>query len=101
MRASDAIQHRRSVKRYTSREPTPPEASPHRRGRERGPAPPFNPRRSVKRYPSREPTREEIAALLDAASLAPNHRLTQPWRFYVLGPSAREAYGAALGERKA
>ena len=33
--------------------------------------------------------------------MAPNHRLTNPWRFYILGPDAREAYGRALGERKA
>src|SRR6185437_1405874 len=31
----------------------------------------------------------------------PNHKLTQPWRFYVLGPEARHAYGLALGNRKA
>ena len=31
----------------------------------------------------------------------PNHRLTQPWRFYVLGPDARQAYGLVLGGRKA
>jgi nitroreductase len=58
-------------------------------------------RRSVKRYTDRQLSREEIEAVLDAASLAPNHRLTQPWRFYVLGPTARQAYGAALGARKA
>jgi len=58
-------------------------------------------RRSIKRYTDRALTRDEIESLLDAAALAPNHRLTQPWRFYVLGPNAREAYGAALGERKA
>jgi len=58
-------------------------------------------RRSIKRFDSRPVTREEIEALLEAASLAPNHRLTQPWRFYVLGPAARHAYGMALGERKA
>jgi nitroreductase len=46
-------------------------------------------------------TREEIEGLLDAAVLAPNHHLTQPWRFYVLGPDARRRYGLALGERKA
>lgn len=45
--------------------------------------------------------REQIETLLDAATLAPNHRLTQPWRFYVLGPDARYAYGLALGDRKA
>ena len=58
-------------------------------------------RRSIKRFAERPPSREEIETLLDAATLAPNHRLTQPWRFYVLGPGARYAYGLALGERKA
>lgn len=58
-------------------------------------------RRSIKSFTARVVTRTEIEQLLDAAVLAPNHRLTQPWRFYVLGPDARAAYGAALGERKA
>jgi nitroreductase len=58
-------------------------------------------RRSIKRFTERAVTREEIEQLLAAAVLAPNHRLTNPWRFYVLGPEAREAYGRALGERKA
>lgn len=58
-------------------------------------------RRSVKRFTARPVTREEISTLLTAAVLAPNHRLTQPWRFYVLGPESRYAYGLALGERKA
>jgi nitroreductase len=58
-------------------------------------------RRSIKRFTSRAVTREEMETLLGAAVAAPNHRLTQPWRFYVLGPDARQAYGLALGERKA
>ena len=58
-------------------------------------------RRSVKRFTDRAVTREQIETLLAAAALAPNHRLTQPWRFYVLGPVARHAYGLALGARKA
>jgi nitroreductase len=58
-------------------------------------------RRSIKRFTSRAVTREEIEALLATVTLAPNHRLTQPWRFYVLGPEARYAYGLALGARKA
>ena len=58
-------------------------------------------RRSIKRFTDRPVSREEIERLLTAATLAPNHRLTQPWRFHVLGPEARYAYGAALGERKA
>ena len=58
-------------------------------------------RRSVKKFTARPVTRDEIESLIAAATLAPNHRLTQPWRFYVLGPEARHAYGLALGERKA
>ena len=58
-------------------------------------------RRSIKRFTDRPVTREEIETILDAATQAPNHRLTQPWRFYVLGPDARYAYGLALGDRKA
>ena len=58
-------------------------------------------RRSIKRFTERPVTREEIETLLAAATLAPNHRLTNPWRFYVLGPDARHAYGLALGVRKA
>src|SRR3954467_13363772 len=61
----------------------------------------INSRRSIKRFTPREITRAEIEQLLDAAVLAPNHKLTQPWRFYVLGPEARHAYGLALGDRKA
>lgn len=58
-------------------------------------------RRSIKRFTDRVVTRGEIERLLAAAALAPNHRLTEPWRFYVLGPEARHAYGLALGDRKA
>ena len=58
-------------------------------------------RRSIKRFAERPISREEIEALLDTATLAPNHKLTQPWRFYVMGPEARYAYGLALGDRKA
>ncbi len=61
----------------------------------------FGARRSIKEFTARPVSREQIEALLDAAVLAPNHRLTEPWRFYVLGPAARSAYGAALGARKA
>jgi nitroreductase len=58
-------------------------------------------RRSIKRFSSRPVTRQEIETLLSAAVAAPNHRLSQPWRFYVLGPDARHAYGLVLGHRKA
>ena len=58
-------------------------------------------RRSVKRFADQPVARDKIEMLLRAAVQAPNHRMTQPWRFYVLGPDARRAYGAALGTRKA
>jgi nitroreductase len=58
-------------------------------------------RRSIKRFTAREVTRAEIESLIESATLAPNHRLTQPWRFHVLGAESRRAYGLALGARKA
>ena len=58
-------------------------------------------RRSIKQFTDRAITREEISQLLDAALQAPNHRLTHPVRFRVLGPAARRAYGTVLGMRKA
>lgn len=61
----------------------------------------INARRTVKRFDTTPVSRDDIEAMLAAATVAPNHRLTQPWRFYVLGPEARYAYGLALGNRKA
>ena len=58
-------------------------------------------RRSIKDFTSAPVEREAIETLLEAAVQAPNHRMTEPWRFYVLGPKARRAYGEALGARKA
>jgi nitroreductase len=58
-------------------------------------------RRSIKRFSGEAPDDRQIETLLDAAVRAPNHRLTNPWRFYVLGAEARHAYGLALGERRA
>jgi nitroreductase len=58
-------------------------------------------RRSILQFTDRPIRRDEIERLLEVAAQGPNHRLTQPWRFYVLGPVARRAYGEALGARKA
>lgn len=58
-------------------------------------------RRSIKQFTDRPVSRAEIERLLDVVVQAPNHRMTQPWRFYVLGPEARRAWGEALGARKA
>ena len=61
----------------------------------------INTRRSIKTFTDRPVSREEMEQLLAAACQAPNHRMTEPWRFYVLSPRARRAYGEALGHRKA
>jgi nitroreductase len=58
-------------------------------------------RRSIKSFTDRSVGKEQIGQLIDSAVQAPNHRMTEPWRFYVLGPDARYAYGAALGARTA
>jgi nitroreductase len=58
-------------------------------------------RRSIREFTARVPSRDEIQTLLDHAVTVPNHRLTQPWRFYVLGPESRRSFGLVLGGRKA
>lgn len=50
-------------------------------------------RRSIGRVGTACPSRAEIEQLLEAATWAPNHRLTQPWRFYVLAGEARRELG--------
>ena len=57
-------------------------------------------RRSPSEFTARVPTREEIERLLDAAIMAPNHKMTQPWHFYVFGDEARQAYAELRGELK-
>jgi nitroreductase len=49
-------------------------------------------RRSHKLFTNRPIFEDEIRALIDAAVLAPNHKLTQPWGFVVLGRRARQRY---------
>ncbi len=45
-------------------------------------------RRTHKAFGADPVPRETLLELLDVARLAPNHHLTQPWRFRVLGPEA-------------
>ena len=42
-------------------------------------------------------SRETIRELIEAAVWAPNHKLTQPWKFNVLTGAARERLGAVWG----
>lgn len=54
-------------------------------------------RRSYKRFGSEPLSREALEELVDLARWAPNHHLTEPWRFRVLGPEAVERLAAAGG----
>lgn len=55
-------------------------------------------RRSVGRVRPERPPREAIERLLEAGNRAPNHFLTQPWRFYVVAGEARAALGKAMAD---
>ena len=57
-------------------------------------------RRSPTEFTARVPTRDEIERLLDAAIMAPNHKMTQPWHFYVFGDEAKQTYAELRGELK-
>ena len=58
-------------------------------------------RRTHKAY-GREPVeRATLEELLDLARWAPNHHLTHPWRFRVLGPGSLERLKAAAGPENA
>ncbi len=46
-------------------------------------------RRTHKAYGDEPVARETLDELLELARWAPNHNLTNPWRFRVLGPDAR------------
>lgn len=48
-------------------------------------------RRSVDRFAPERPDDDIVQAAVEAARWAPNHRLTNPWRFYVLGAKTRDA----------
>jgi nitroreductase len=57
-------------------------------------------RRTHKQYGAEPVDRELLAELLDLARFAPNHKLTQPWRFRVLGPQALARLKEAGGEQE-
>ena len=70
-------------------------------------------RRTVKLFLKRPVSRKLIRAAIEAARWAPNHHVTEPWHFYILGPQAiresveltrivtTEKKGAKLGDFKA
>jgi nitroreductase len=58
-------------------------------------------RRTHKAFGDEPVPRETLVELLDVARLAPNHHLTQPWRFRVLGAQALERLKEAGGPSEA
>ena len=46
-------------------------------------------------------SRETIVELIEAATWAPNHKMTQPWRFSVLTGNAREQLGRVWAQSAA
>jgi len=58
-------------------------------------------RRTHKAFGSEPVPHETLVELLRLASLAPNHHLTQPWRFRVLGPDALARLKEAAGPAEA
>jgi nitroreductase len=55
-------------------------------------------RRTIKQFLPQPVPRAVMQELLDLAVWAPNHRLTEPWRFYVLDGAAREKLGAIAAQ---
>jgi nitroreductase len=58
-------------------------------------------RRTHKAYGAEPVPRELLDELLELARWAPNHNLTNPWRFRVLGPETLAALKQAAGEEAA
>jgi nitroreductase len=58
-------------------------------------------RRTHKQYGAAPVDEAALRDLLDLARYAPNHHLTQPWRFRALGPETRARIEAAAGEKEA
>jgi nitroreductase len=58
-------------------------------------------RRTYKAFAPEPVDRATLEELFELARWAPNHELTNPWRFRVLGPRALEALKAAAGPESA
>jgi nitroreductase len=58
-------------------------------------------RRTHKAFKPEPVAREVLDELFDLARWAPNHNLTNPWRFRVVGPRALERLKAAAGPEAA
>ncbi|GCE25637.1 nitroreductase [Dictyobacter alpinus] len=55
-------------------------------------------RRSIGKMTEQVPTREQIEHVLEAATHAPNHHKAEPWKFFVLGSTARNELGEIMAQ---
>ena len=58
-------------------------------------------RRTHKAYRAEPVDREQLEVILDLGRWAPNHNLTNPWRFRVIGPQALDRLKEAAGPESA
>jgi nitroreductase len=47
-------------------------------------------RRNIKRFKPNSLEQNLVNSWLEAAAMAPNHRMTEPWEIYFIGPETRE-----------
>ena len=57
-------------------------------------------RRSLGKQTDQTPSRQDIETILDAGIWAPNHHLTNPWRFVVIAGDARLEFGKVGAQSK-
>jgi len=58
-------------------------------------------RRSVMpaQFDKREISNEKLQLIFEAANWAPNHKLTEPWRFKVIRGNSKDKFGAFLSKK--
>ncbi|MCQ6276135.1 nitroreductase [Bacillus sp. V3B] len=47
-------------------------------------------RRTIKKFKTDPINREAVNSWLEAATMAPNHKMTEPWEVVLIGPETRE-----------
>jgi nitroreductase len=58
-------------------------------------------RRSINLFLAEPVPVAELEAAIEVARWAPNHRLTEPWKFYVVGPQMKEAMARCAADFEA
>jgi nitroreductase len=57
-------------------------------------------RRSIGKMTDQQPSREQIEIILDAATWAPTHHISNPWRFVVIAGDERLRFGEVTAQSK-